>query len=73
MYIHDWGLQDRKYKMNGNDWFLAASWLVFLIFLGPLLISARNDLLVIAGFSIMAGLIFLTLRRLIPVFKGMLK
>jgi hypothetical protein len=59
--------------MNGSDWLLAASWVVFLVFLGPFLISAKNDLLVIAGFSIMTGLVFLTLRRLIPIVKGMLK
>lgn len=58
--------------MKRSDWLLAWAWLFFGALVGPFLFSARDDLLVAAGFSVLIALIYFTQRRIVPIIKGKL-
>ena len=59
--------------MRGSDWLLIWSWAVYLLFLGPFLISARDSLMVFVGFGILAALIYFTQRRVVPIIQEKIK
>jgi hypothetical protein len=59
--------------MKRADWILLLSWLVYVALLGPYLISARNDTLVITGLATLAVLLYFTQRRVVPILKEKLK
>jgi hypothetical protein len=59
--------------MKRGDWILLWAWLVYVALLGPYLISARTDALVIAGLMVLAALLYFTQRRVLPIIKEKLK
>lgn len=59
--------------MKSADWILLAAWLVYIALLGPYLISARSNELVIAGLVVLATLLYFTQRRIVPILKETLK
>lgn len=59
--------------MKQSDWLLIWSWAVFLLFVGPFLISARDSLMVFVGFGILAALIYFTQRRVVPIIQEKIK
>lgn len=59
--------------MKRSDWILLSVWLVYGALLGPYLISARNDTLVITGLAVLAALLYFTQRRVLPIIKEKLK
>lgn len=59
--------------MKGSDWVLVWSWVAFVLFLGPFLISARDSLMVFVGFGILAALIYFTQRRVVPIIQEKIK
>jgi hypothetical protein len=59
--------------MKGSDWILVWSWAVFLLLVGPFLISANDSLLVFVGFGIFAALVYVTQRRVVPIIKEKIK
>lgn len=50
--------------MKRNDWILLWAWVAFVTFIGPFSISARDWVVVGAGFAVLAGLVYLTQRRI---------
>ncbi len=59
--------------LKGSDWLLIWSWVVYLLFLGPFLVSARDSLMVFVGFGILAALIYFTQRRIVPIIQEKIK
>ena len=59
--------------MKRTDWILLSFWLIYVALLGPYLISARNDTLVIAGLAVLAALLYFTQRRVLPILKEKMK
>jgi uncharacterized membrane protein len=55
--------------MKKADWLLLWTWVAFVTFIGPFSISARDWFVVGAGFAVLAGLIYLTQRRIRQVIK----
>lgn len=55
--------------MTRRDWILAWAWAAFLVLVGPFLVSARDSLLLFAGAMILAGLVFVTQRRVRAALK----
>ena len=59
--------------MKRGDWILLGAWVIYMAAVGPFLISARDDLLVLSGLAILAVLLYFTQRRLVPVIKEKIK
>jgi hypothetical protein len=59
--------------MKLADWILLAAWLIYVGLLGPYLISARSNELVIAGLVALATLLYFSQRRIVPILKEKLK
>jgi len=55
--------------MTRKDWILIWLWAAYLTIAGPFLLSARDSLLFLVGLAILAGLIFVTQRRVRAVVK----
>jgi MFS superfamily sulfate permease-like transporter len=49
--------------MTKLDWVLVATWLAYLVFVGPWLISAPSWIAVGLGFTILVGLVVFTSKR----------
>lgn len=50
--------------MRKSDFFLAGLWLLYVVIIGPALISARDTILVCAGIGILGCLIAVTANRI---------
>ena len=59
--------------MKLTDWILLAAWLIYIALLGPHLISARSNEMVITGLVVLATLLYFTQRRIVPILKERLK
>ena len=49
--------------MKTNDWLLIGAWILYLVLVGPFLISARDTLLVIAGLAAFVFLVVGSVQR----------